>query len=194
MPEPSGYTYGTDEAARSPVSLAELDELRGSVGLTSEDEHYLRMAADVLSPQAEAMVDTWRGLIAEQPHLAAYSAHPDGRPNPEYSAASKPRFAQWIIDVCTRPYDQAWLDYQQEIGIRHTRTAKNRTDDADAPDHIPLRHLLAFTAPLILTTKPFLEGHGHSPDQVERMYAAWAKAVVLHVTLWARAYTTPANW
>ncbi|MGV9347494.1 protoglobin domain-containing protein [Streptomyces spiralis] len=77
------------------------------MGLTSEDEHYLRMAADVLSPQAEAMVDTWRGLIAEQPHLAACSAHPDGRPNPEYSAASKPRFGQWITDVCTRPYDHA---------------------------------------------------------------------------------------
>ncbi|MEV6290735.1 hypothetical protein AB0M41_09970 [Streptomyces sp. NPDC051896] len=41
MPDPAGYTYGTDEVARSPVSLAELDELRGTVGLTEEDEHYL---------------------------------------------------------------------------------------------------------------------------------------------------------
>jgi hypothetical protein len=140
------------------------------------------------------MVDAWRALIAEHPHLAAYSAHPDGRPNPRYSAASKPRFVQWITDVCTRPYDRNWLDYQHEIGLRHTRTAKNRTDGADAPDHIPLRHLLAFTAPVILTTKPFLQGHGHSQDEVERMYAAWTKAVLLHVTLWARAYTGPDDW
>ncbi|MGW5430041.1 protoglobin domain-containing protein [Streptomyces sp. NPDC004059] len=149
MPDPAGYTYGTDEVARSPVSLAELDELRGTVGLTEEDEHYLRLAAEVLSPQAEAMVDAWRALIAGHPHLAAYSAHPDGRPDPRYSAASKPRFVQWITDVCTRPYDRNWLGYQHEIGLRH---------------------------------------------EVERMYAAWTKAVLLHVTLWARAYTGPDDW
>lgn len=191
---PFGYTYGTEQVARSPVKPAELAELLRSVGLTSEDERRLRMAAKVLAPQAEAMVDAWRGLIAEQPHLAAYSAHPDGRPDPSYSAASKPRFVQWISDVCTRPYDQDWLDYQHEIGLRHTRAAKNRTDGAHSPDHIPLRHLLAFTAPLILATKPFLEGHGHTTAEVEGMYAAWTKAVILHVTLWARAYTSPEDW
>ena len=31
------------------------------------------------------------------------------------------------------------LDYQQEIGLRHTRRTKNQTDGADAADHIPLR-------------------------------------------------------
>ncbi|MFC2305173.1 MAG: hypothetical protein ACFNT5_08380, partial [Cardiobacterium hominis] len=40
-------------------------------------------------------------------YLAAHSAHPDGQPNPEYAQASKPRFAQWIIDMCTRERDQA---------------------------------------------------------------------------------------
>ncbi|MGW1805407.1 hypothetical protein [Streptomyces sp. NPDC002078] len=58
---------------------------------------------------------------------------------------------------------------QHEIGLRHTRAAKNRTDGADAPDHIPLRHLLTFTAPVVLSTNPFLQGHGHSQDEVERM-------------------------
>ena len=71
------------------------------------------------------MVDTWRGILAQKTYLAAHSAHPDGQPNPEYAQASKPRFAQWIIDMCTRERDQAWLDYQYLIGARHMTAAKN---------------------------------------------------------------------
>lgn len=178
----------------SPVSLDELDQLRRTVGLTAEDDEYLRMAGEVLAPRASELVDAWRARIAEHPFLAAYSAHPDGTPNPEYGAASRPRFVQWIIDACTRPRDRAWLDQQHEIGLRHTRAKKNRTDGADAPDHIPLRYLLAFTAPVILITRDFLDGHGHAPAQVDAMHAAWTKAVLLHVTLWSRAYQGPADW
>jgi len=29
-------------------------------------------------------------------------------------------------------YDRAWLDYQQEIAVRHTRAKKNRTDNVDS--------------------------------------------------------------
>jgi hypothetical protein len=189
-----GYTYGTSEAARSPVTLAELDLLRQTVGLTDKDERYLRMAGELLAPQADAIVDAWRGVIAKQPHLAVYSAFLDGRPNPAYSAASKPRFSRWIVDVCTRPYDQAWLDYQQEIGLRHTRARKNRTDGVESAEHIPLRYLLAFTAVVVLTIKPFLEGRGRGAEEVERMCAAWTRAVMLHVTLWSRAYTGEPDW
>ena len=60
----------------------------------------------------------WRATLAEQPWMAGYSGHPDGTRNPEYGAASKPRFDRWIIDVCTRPLDRDWLDYQHEIGLR----------------------------------------------------------------------------
>ena len=49
------------------------------------------------------------------------------------------------------PHDQAWLDYQEEIGLRHTRAKKNRTDNAQTPPHIPLRYLLAFTATMNAT-------------------------------------------
>jgi hypothetical protein len=109
------------------------------------------MAGEVLADQADAMVTAWRTQIGEHPHLAIYSAHPDGTPDSEYSAASKPRFVQWVFDACTHPFDQAWLDYQHEIGLRHTREAKNRTDGADSVDHIPMRYLLASTAVVITT-------------------------------------------
>ncbi|HEX5501344.1 MAG TPA: protoglobin domain-containing protein [Thermomicrobiales bacterium] len=190
----AGYTYGTTAVAPSPVSLAEFDLLEQTATFGPDDVHWLRRAGAILAGQAEDMVDTWRAVIATYPHLAHYSAGPDGEPNRRYSAASKPRFVQWVRDTCERPYDQTWLDYQHEIGLRHTRAKKNRTDDAASAPHIPLRYLLAFVPVVLLTTKPFLEKGGAPAEDVERMYAAWCKAVLLQVTLWSRAYCDAADW
>jgi hypothetical protein len=61
------------------------------------------------------------------------------------------------LDTCRRPYDQQWLDYQQEIALRHTRVKKNQTDWADeTPEHIPLRYVIAFVYPITATIKQFL--------------------------------------
>jgi hypothetical protein len=43
-----GYTYGTGEVARSPLTLEDLDLLKRTVMFTDEDERYLRVAGDVL--------------------------------------------------------------------------------------------------------------------------------------------------
>jgi hypothetical protein len=190
----AGYTFGTDDVPRSPVSLDELDLLKQTVLFGPEDELWLRRAGEILDDQAEALVDHWRGIVAAQPHLAIYSAGRDGEAYPAYGAASKPRFVQWVRDVCRRPYDQAWLDYQHEIGLRHTRLKKNRTDGVESAPHIPLRYLLAFTAVVVTTTKPFLAARGHPAAEVERMHDAWCKAVMLHATLWTRPYATPEDW
>ena len=190
----AGYTFGTDAVPRSPVSLAELELLKQAVQLGPEDERWLRLAGEVLADQAEALADHWRGIIATLPHLATYSAGTDGRPNAAYGAASKPRFVQWVRDVCERPYDQAWLDYQHEIGLRHTRAKKNRTDGVESAAHIPLRYVLAFGAAIMATTRPFLASKGHDADEVDHMHAAWNKAVMLHLTLWSRAYVGPEEW
>jgi hypothetical protein len=190
----AGYDYDSPNLDASPVTVDELSRLRETVGLTTEDERYLRLAAEVLVPQAEAIVDAWRQIAASRPYLAVYSARPDGQPNPAYGAASKPRFIRWITDACTRPLDQAWLDYQHEIALRHTRAKKNETDEVESAAHIPLRYLLAFTAPAISVPQRLLEGSGRSAGEIKRMQAAWMKALILHVTLWSRAYTAAENW
>jgi hypothetical protein len=195
MSEPiHGYTYGTPEAAASPLTLEDLEKLKAAVGLTDEDEHYRAMAGEVLAGQAEAMVTAWRAQLGAHPHLAIYSTHPDGSPNPAYSTASKPRFVQWVIDACTRPFDQAWLDYQHEIGLRHTQEKKNLTEEADAVAHIPMRYVLAFTAVVITSARGYLAAHGHTTDEVTKMHTAWTKSVLLHVTTWTRPYVPAENW
>ena len=126
-----GYTYGTDEAATSPLSLLDLERLKEAVWLTSEDKQALREAAEILADQADDMVTVWRARLRDLPFMRPYSGHPDGTPNPEYGAATKPRFDRFIIDACTRPLDRDWLNYQQEIGLRHTRATDLQSTNSE---------------------------------------------------------------
>jgi hypothetical protein len=119
--------------------------------------------------------------------LAAFTG-PDGQPNQEYLAAVRRRFGRWILDTARAEFDQAWLDYQHEIGLRHTRRGKNRTDGVQAADHIPLRYVLALLVPITTTLKPFLAEGGATAEEVEAMHQAWVKAVLLQVILWSYPY------
>jgi hypothetical protein len=193
-----GYTYGTSDVAKSPISLADLEQLEQSVGFTTQDERDLRMAGEVLADQTKAAIETWRGEIAKVPHLARHSRDLEGNPIPRYGEASGVRFQQWILDTCFRTYDQDWLNYQQEIALRHTSIKKNATDDVPSTPFIPLRDIIAFTAVMNETVKPFLASKGHSPEEVERMHRAWCKSLQLQIALWAQPYSSsplaPDEW
>jgi Protoglobin len=182
-----GYTYGTDAVPRSPVSLGELELLRATLLLGEDDLAALRRSGDLLAGQVEEILDVWYGFVGANPHLLAAFTGPDGQPDQAYLAAVRRRFGRWILDTAQADYDQAWLDYQHEIGLRHHRSGKNRTDGARAADHIPLRYLLALLVPITTTLKPFLAGGG-APDEVEGMHQAWVKAVLLQVILWSYPY------
>jgi hypothetical protein len=183
-----GYTYGTDAVPRSPVSLGELELLQATLLLGNDDLAALRRSGDLLAGQVEEILDVWYGFVAANPHLLAAFTGPDGQPDQTYLAAVRRRFGRWILDTARADYDQAWLDYQHEIGLRHHRSGKNRTDGARAADHIPLRYVLALLVPITTTLKPFLAEGGAAPDEVEAMHQAWVKAVLLQVILWSHPY------
>lgn len=184
----AGYNYGANALATSPVTMKDLDLLKQTITLDPEDARYLRMAAEVLEDQTDSLVNLWWGVISSMPHLSYYFKDANGNINEEYKAKVKERLKQWIIDVCTKPYDQDWLNYQHEIGLRHMLVKKNQTDNVEAPPHIPMRYVIAFTAVVNDTIKPFLAKKGHSLGVIEKMHKAWSKAVLLHVTLWTHAY------
>ena len=181
-----GYAYG--RVPQSPVTTADLDLLKQAVLFTEEDERYLRLAGDVLEEQAEDVLDLWYGFVGSHPHLVYYFTGPDGQPLGDYLGAVRKRFGQWILDTCRRPYDQVWLDYQDEIGRRHHRTKKNQTDGVRSVPNIAFRYLVAFIYPITATIKDFLARKGHSAEEVEKMHQAWFKSVVLQVALWSRPY------
>jgi hypothetical protein len=188
QPDIAGYTYGTDAVPRSPVSLEELEPLQATLLLGADDLAALRRSAELLAPRVEEILDVWYGFVGANPHLLAAFSGPDGRPDQQYLAAVRRRFGQWILDTARASYDQAWLDYQHEVGRRHHRSGKNRTDGARAADHIPLRYVLALLVPITTTLKPFLAADGVADDDVEAMHQAWVKAVLLQVILWSHPY------
>jgi len=116
----AGYTYGTNDVARSPLTLEDL-KLKQTV-LFTDDE---------ISPKSWRSVGrpNWcdSGYVVFlcwfSPHLAQYFSTPDNQLM-TYLATVRKRFYQWILDTCNRSYDQT-LDYQQEIGLRHTYAKKS---------------------------------------------------------------------
>ena len=174
--------------ARSPVSLGELELLQSTLLLGEDDFAALRRSSNLLAPQVEAILDVWYGFVGANPHLLAAFRGPDGQPDEKYLAAVRRRFGRWILDTARAEFDQAWLDYQHEIGLRHTRRGKNRTDGVQAADHIPLRYVLALLIPITTTLKPFLASGGATAAEVDAMHQAWVKAVLLQVILWSHPY------
>jgi Protoglobin len=144
-PRIPGYDDGERVVPTSLISLQELEQIKVTVGFTQEDERYLRLAGEVLGDQAKQIVLHWRSqIIASIPHLARHSRSIDGNPLPDYLARSNQRFEQWILDTCLRTYDQTWLNYQQEIALRHTSLKKNQVDGVQSTPYVPLRDIIAF--------------------------------------------------
>ena len=184
-----GYNLGSSDVAKSPITMAEWDDLKKSALFSEEDVVYLRLSYDVLEDQVSDLLKVWRGVIFDHPHLRASDENPETREvDTEYTKAVGKRFGQWVLDTASANYDQAWLDYQYEIGLRHHRSKKNKTDGAHTAAHIRGRDLLAFSAAIVAPMKPFLAKKGHSPEVVDRMQEAWWKSMILQVTLWSQPY------
>jgi hypothetical protein len=184
-----GYTHGTPVVSRSPVTLDDFAQMSASALFGEDDVRYLRLSHDIVKDQVEPILDVWYGFVASQPHLlASFTGKADGNALADYLGAVRRRFGQWILDTSRAQYDQAWLDYQHEIGLRHHRARKNTTDGAPSTDIVPFRSLFALIFPVTFTLRPFLASRGHSADDVEKMYAAWVKSCLLQLTLWSHPY------
>jgi hypothetical protein len=184
-----GYTMGQKSLAKAPFTLADLESLKKTLLFTEEDIRYLRMSRAILADQHEAILDVWYGFVASTPELVVYfKNNKTGAPDAAYLGAVRKRFGQWIADTADANYNQAWLDYQYEIGLRHTTAKKNKTDKADSVPLVNFRYLSALTIPVTTTLKPFLAKKGASAADVEKMHAAWVKSVLMQFILWSYPY------
>jgi Protoglobin len=182
-----GYDYAKSTLEQSQVTLNDLALLKKTLLWSEEDDKNLRLAGEVLKDQTDAVLDLWYGYVGGNEHLVYYFTK-NGQPNMEYLTAVRARFGQWILDLCTKSYDQQWLNYQHEIAKRHHSIKKNKTDGVDTVPIVHFRYLVAFIFPITVTIKSFLQKKGHTADEVEGMYNAWFKAVTLTALLWSHPY------
>lgn len=188
-----GYDFGAISPA--PIGLDELAKMKQALLFGEDDLTALRRSHDILSTQVDEILDVWYGFVGSHDFLLeSFTRKTDGAPNAEYLAAVRKRFGQWILDTARADYDQQWLNWQFEIGRRHHRTGKNRTDNADAVDHIPYRFLPALIVPITTTLRPFLAKSEASVQEVEQMHSAWVKSVTLQVILWSYPYVKEGDW
>jgi hypothetical protein len=184
-----GYAMGQATLARAPYSMAELAALQKAMLFGADDVAALRQSKAILADQTEAILDVWYGFVASTPELVVFFGDTrSGQPDGAYLGAVRKRFALWILDTADATYDQAWLDWQYEIGLRHNRLKKNKTDGAHGPAQVDFRYLPALTIPITTTLKPFLANKGASAAEVEKMHAAWLKSVLLQAILWSHPY------
>lgn len=186
---PAGYSYGTSAVPRSPITMDELKLLQQSLLFGDEDVKYLKMSYDILKDQTNEILDVWYGFVASTPQLVYFFSNKNtGQPDGDYLAKVRERFDMWILQTADANYDQKWLDYQYEIGLRHHSSKKNKTDNVNSVPIINYRYVIALTIPITTTLKPFLAKKGASADDVDKMYNAWLKSVLLQSILWGQPY------
>lgn len=184
-----GYAHGSPQLTRAPFTLADLAALQKTLLFGDDDVQALRRSQPILADQTDAILDVWYGFVAATPELLVFFGNSKtGQPDAGYLEAVRKRFALWIMDTAAAHYDQAWLDWQYEIGLRHNRIKKNQTDGVDSAPQVNFRYLCALTIPITTTLKPFLAKKGAAADEVERMHAAWVKAVLMQTILWSHPY------
>ncbi|MBS1949357.1 MAG: protogloblin ApPgb [Bacteroidetes bacterium] len=187
MEKIKGYDYGMPALEKSPVTLEDLSLLKKTLLWTDEDDKFLKLAGEVLKDQTSEVLDLWYGYVGANDHLLYYFTK-NGQPDMGYLTAVRARFGQWILDLCQKPYDQDWLNYQHEIAKRHHSLKKNKTDHVDAVPIIHYRYLTAFIYPITATIKSFLSKKSNSQAEADAMHNAWFKAVTLTTILWTYPY------
>lgn len=186
---PSGYTYGSKTVVKSPFTSEDLILLKQTILFTDEDVKYLKMSKEILNDQTNEILDVWYGFVGSTPQLLYFFGNKTtGKPEGEYLAKVRERFKMWILQTADANYDQDWLNYQYEIGLRHYKTKKNKTDKANSVSIVNYRYIPALTIPVTTTLKPFLAKKGASAADVEKMYNAWLKSVLMQSILWGQPY------
>jgi hypothetical protein len=183
--EPGGYDYGAVD--RSPVTKDELDDLKRILGFTDRDQQLLLRTGEHIGPRLGELLELWFGQLGLWIH--GTFAGPDVD---RYSSAAGARFGRGILDGFTRTYDQQWLDYQHEVGLRHSRSKKNQTDKANSVAVVPFRYLVGSIQVLSEIPDKFLEGI--PDDEKTEIRDAWSRSLLLQVALWSRTYMAPEDW
>jgi hypothetical protein len=137
--------------------MEEFDELKVLLRFTDQDVRQLRRVGELLTDRLQELdryLMDWTGPVA----MTSVVRQADGTVDEAYLERAHARLVHGFVDTCTRDFDQAWLDYQHEVGLRHHRTKKNQADGAHGVvPHIPFRWIVAFLYPFTQAIRPLLD-------------------------------------
>lgn len=169
-------------AVADKASIRDIIQLKRMLLFTKEDEQYLQLAGEVLSGQAEELLDAWYGYILGNDYLAYYFTM-DGQPDKDYLHTLRPRFSDWIRSLCQHPVTGQFHRFEEMIS-RHLQEKSTDSGKQDAISLVYLRYLITFIYPVTNSSLDYLSRKGHSRQEVAKMHQAWFKAVCMSVALW----------
>lgn len=190
-----GYRSPDLQLAASPITSDRWAQMQEAALFGADDVAALRRSRPILEPSVDAILDVWYGFVGSKPFLLEqFTDRSTHQPDGDYLARVRARFGQWILDTAEARYDEGWLSWQIEIGRRHHRIGKNKTDGANSSALVPFSYLLPLAQPIVHTLRPFLERSGEGVDAVDAMHDAWRKSVLLQVTLWSFPYVVDGDF
>lgn len=188
--EVPGYTFGSAAVGRSPVTPAQWRALLDSLHFSEEDDRAFRRAREILAAREDEAFAHWVGLFGDV--FVSTFARPDGTIDQSYRESVGKRARQWFRSL-PKAGTQEWLDYQHEIGLRHHRQKKNRTEDVTSVEHVPGRYLVAFIHH-VADVRKFLGDAVSDGAEVDRMQSAWSKLMTAQIALWLHPYMPEGDW
>jgi len=188
-----GYTFG--QVSRAPISEKDLQLMLDSVLWTKEDEDNRKVLGDIFKKHMKEILDAIVNYVGSREYLLYYFKDKSGTTTiTEYVSNSVGRIAQWILDCCYRPLDQKFIDYQYEIGLRHTPLKKGKADNVQTVDLVHARYMVTFIFPFTAALKPFIQKEVEDFVLADKLYHTWFKLVTVCASIYIYPFVKEGWW
>jgi hypothetical protein len=107
----------------------------------------------------------------------------------EYVNNTVDRLAQWLLDICYKPLDEHFINYNYLIGLRHTYEEKGKADKIETIPHIPARYMITCLFPITAVLKNYIAKKVEDPVLTDKLYHTWFKLQVLTTAFFLIPYT-----
>jgi len=193
--EIKGYIYGKPEVPKAKITIQEFQLMLDSVLWTKEDEENRKILGEIIKENMNDILNAIVNYFGSKEYLLYYFKDKTGTTTvSEYVNNTVDRLAQWLLDLCFRPLDENFINYNYLIGLRHTEIEKGKADNVGTIPHIPLRYMVTCVFPITAVLKSFIEKKVDDPVIVDKLYHTWFKLQVITTALFLIPYTKEGWW
>ena len=190
-----GYIYGKPEVPKAKITMQEFQLLLDSALWTKEDEENRKILGEIIKENMNDILNAIVNYFGSKEYLLYYFKDETGTTTiSEYVNNTVDRLAQWLLDICFRPLDESFINYNYLIGLRHTEIGKGKADNVKTIPHIPLRYMVTCIFPVTAVLKSFIAKKIDDPVLVDKLYHTWFKLQVITTALFLIPYTKEGWW
>ncbi|MFZ8848956.1 MAG: protoglobin domain-containing protein [Thermoproteota archaeon] len=194
-PSIPGYIYGKPEVPKAPLDKKDFELLLDSLLWTKEDEENRKLLGEIISENMKDLLSDIVSYFGSRDYLLYYFKDKQGQTTiTEYVNNTVDRLAQWLLDICYKPLDEHFINYNYLIGLRHTYEEKGKADKIETIPHIPARYMITCLFPITAVLKNYIAKKVEDPVLTDKLYHTWFKLQVLTTAFFLIPYTKEGRW